>query len=52
MLRRPGSIKLVDLFGIRIGVDRSWFLILFLMIFWLSGYFRAAPCTAPTASPT
>jgi Zn-dependent protease/CBS domain-containing protein len=42
MLRRPASIKLVDLFGIRIGVDRSWFLILFLMIFWLSGYFRQA----------
>jgi Zn-dependent protease/CBS domain-containing protein len=42
MFRRPGSIKLVDLFGIRIGVDRTWFLILFLMIFWLSGYFRTA----------
>jgi Zn-dependent protease len=42
MLRRSGSIKVVDLFGIRIGVDRTWFLILFLMIFWLSGYFRQA----------
>lgn len=42
MLRRQGSIKLVDVFGIRIGVDRSWFLILFLMIFWLSGLFRTA----------
>ena len=42
MLRRPGSIKLFDLFGIRVGVDRSWFLILFLMIFWLSGLFRSA----------
>ena len=41
MLRRRGSIKLVDLFGIRIGVDASWFLILFLMIFWLSTPFRA-----------
>jgi Zn-dependent protease len=41
MLRRPASIKLVDLFGIRIGVDASWFLILFLMIFLLSGQFRA-----------
>ena len=37
MLRRPQSIKLLDFFGIRIGVDRSWFLILFVMIFWLSG---------------
>jgi Zn-dependent protease len=40
MLRRTSSIKLVDLFGIRIGVDRSWFLILFLVIFWLSSTFR------------
>jgi Zn-dependent protease/CBS domain-containing protein len=42
MLRRPGSIKLMDVFGIRIGVDGTWFLILFLMIFWLSGSFRSA----------
>ena len=42
MSRRPTSIKLVDLFGIRIGVNSSWFLILFLMIFWLSGDFRQA----------
>jgi Zn-dependent protease len=42
MARRPGSIKLVDLFGIRIGVNRTWLLILFLMIFWLSGSFRQA----------
>ena len=42
MWRRPTSIKLMDLFGFRIGVDRSWFLILFLMIFLLSGEFRQA----------
>jgi Zn-dependent protease/CBS domain-containing protein len=42
MLRRTGSIKLVDLFGIRVGVDGSWFVILFLMIFWLSSDFRQA----------
>src|SRR2546430_13377505 len=42
MLRRPGSIKLMDVFGIRIGVDGSWFLILFLLIFWLSSSFRQA----------
>ena len=40
MLRRSTSIKLFDAFGIRIGVDASWFLILFLMIFMLSGPFR------------
>jgi Zn-dependent protease len=42
MMRRSGSIKLMDLFGIRIGVNATWFLILFLMIFWLSGSFRQA----------
>jgi Zn-dependent protease len=42
MARRTTSIKLFDLFGFRVGVDRSWFVILFLMIFWLSGYFRQA----------
>jgi Zn-dependent protease len=41
MLRRPGSIKLLDIFGIRIGVDGSWFLILFLLIFWLTPSFRS-----------
>jgi Zn-dependent protease len=40
MLRRTGSIKLFDLFGIRIGVDASWFLILFVLIFWLTPNFR------------
>jgi Zn-dependent protease len=37
---RSGSIKLFDVFGIRVGVDRSWFLILFLMLFLVSGSFR------------
>ena len=40
MLRRSTSIKLFDAFGFRIGVDGSWFLVLFLMIFVLSGPFR------------
>jgi Zn-dependent protease len=40
MFRRPGSIKLMDVAGIRIGVDGTWFIILFLTIFWLSGPFR------------
>jgi Zn-dependent protease len=40
MFRRSGSLKLVDLFGIRIGVDVSWFLILFVLIYLLSGPFR------------
>jgi Zn-dependent protease len=40
MLRRPGSIKLMDVFGIRIGVDAGWFITLFLVILWLSPSFR------------
>jgi Zn-dependent protease len=40
MFRRPGSIKLLDIAGIRIGVDATWFLFLFVIIFWLSGQFR------------
>ncbi len=40
MFRRSTSIKLVELFGIRVGVDASWFVILFLLIFWLSTPFR------------
>jgi Zn-dependent protease len=42
MLRRPGSIKLMDVAGIRIGADLGWFLTLFLVILWLSPSFRLA----------
>src|ERR671934_116315 len=33
------SFQLGRILGIRIGVNASWFLILFLFIFWLSGRF-------------
>ena len=36
------SIPLVRVFGIRIGVDPSWFLALFLFIWWLTGYYQDA----------
>lgn len=39
---RSGSIKLATVFGIRIGVSVSWFVILFLYIFVLSRWFRTA----------
>src|ERR1700751_557082 len=42
MLRRSTSFKLFDASGICIGVDASWFLGLFLMIFLLSAPFRDA----------
>jgi Zn-dependent protease len=35
-----GSIQLARVFGIRIGVDVSWFVVLFFFIFLLSGSFR------------
>src|SRR5947209_6397248 len=35
-----GSIQLGRIFGIRIGVTPSWFLVLFLFLFWLSQSFR------------
>jgi Zn-dependent protease len=33
------SIRLTTIFGIRVGVNVSWFLVLFLAIFWLQGSF-------------
>jgi Zn-dependent protease len=35
-----GSIQLGRVFGIRVGVDISWFLVLFLIIWSLSGYYE------------
>ena len=37
-----GAITLFHIRGIRVGVDYSWFVILFLIIFWLSGSYRDA----------
>jgi Zn-dependent protease len=37
-----GSIQLARLFGIRIGASPSWFIVLFLMIYYLSGVFDDA----------
>jgi Zn-dependent protease/CBS domain-containing protein len=36
------SIQLARVFGIRIGVDPSWFLVLFLVIYSLTGYYQDA----------
>ena len=35
-----GQLTLFHVRGIRIGVDYSWFFVLFLIILWLSGYYR------------
>ena len=42
MLGEGGSVQLVRIFGIRIGASPSWFVVLFLAIFWLSGSFQDA----------
>jgi Zn-dependent protease len=44
------SIQLARLFGIRIGVDISWFFVLFFFIFLLSGSFRAALDSSDTVA--
>ncbi len=40
MPRRSGSIRLVTVLGVRVGVSPSWFLVLFLLIYVLSSQFR------------
>jgi Zn-dependent protease len=35
-----GQLTLFTIRGIRIGVDYSWFFVLFLIILWLSGFYR------------
>jgi Zn-dependent protease len=35
-----GSIQLARVFGIRIGVDLSWLLVLFIIIYWLTDYYQ------------
>ncbi len=50
MFRRSSSIKLAQVAGIRIGVDATWFVMLFLMIFLLSGSFRSALDSSDTVA--
>jgi Zn-dependent protease len=50
MLGRSSSIQLARIFGIRIGVDVSWFVVLFFFIFILSGSFRSALNSSDTVA--
>ena len=47
-----GSIQLARIFGIRIGASPSWFFVLFLMIYSLSGYFHDVLARLATPPPT
>ncbi|MGO9321111.1 MAG: site-2 protease family protein [Solirubrobacteraceae bacterium] len=38
-MRTRRNIELARIFGIRVGVSASWFVVLFLMIYWLSNYY-------------
>jgi Zn-dependent protease len=42
MFRQQRSLKLMTIGGVRIGVDGTWFLMLFVLIFLLSSSFRTA----------
>jgi Zn-dependent protease len=44
------SYQLFRVFGIRIGASPTWFLVLFLMIWWLSGYFETILTVSDSAA--
>ncbi len=50
MFRPTGSIKLARIAGIDIGVDATWFVMLFLMIFLVNGSFRSALGSSDTTA--
>jgi Zn-dependent protease len=50
MFRPAGSIKLVRIAGIRIGVDATWFVMLFVLIFLVNGSFRSALGSSDTTA--
>ena len=50
MLRGGGSIQLARVFGIRIGASPSWFVVLFILIYWLAGRFQDRIGGSPTES--
>jgi Zn-dependent protease len=50
MLGRSRSVRLFTVSGIRVGVDASWFIVLFLMIYLLSGPFRATLHSSDTVA--
>ena len=49
MLGGNNTITLFTVGGIRIAVDWSWFIVLFLVIFWLNGFYESLP-SADTSS--
>jgi Zn-dependent protease len=50
MLGRSRSVRLFTVSGIRVGVDASWFIVLFLMIYLLSGPFRTTLHSSDTVA--
>jgi len=50
MFGMGSSIQLARVFGIRVGVNPSWFLVLFIFIFLLSGQFKAVMDASDTTA--
>jgi hypothetical protein len=50
MFGRSRSIRLMSVAGIRVGVDGTWFAMLFLLIFLLAGSFRNALSSSETVA--
>ena len=50
MFRGSGSVRLFRVFGFEVRVDASWFLLLFLMIYVLSGPFRSTLHSSDTVA--
>jgi Zn-dependent protease len=50
MRGRSRSVRLFTVSGIRVGVDASWFIVLFLMIYLLSGPFRTTLHSSDTVA--
>jgi Zn-dependent protease len=50
MFGRSGSIQLARILGIRVGVDLSWFVVLFVVIFWLSDEFQRSLDSSQTTA--
>jgi Zn-dependent protease len=50
MFGGPGSIQLARVLGIRVGVDASWFVVLFIVIFWLSDEFQSSLGSSQTTA--
>ena len=50
MFGRSGSIQPARIFGFRVGADFTWFVVLFIVIFWLSDEFQRSLDSSETTA--